>query len=254
MSEHAVRRRNRNIINSEPLQYRLYIGSKSYSSWSMRPWLLMMSACIPFEEILVPFEVQPGLERKPTDRHAKQLDKISPNAKVPALEIDGKIIWESTAICMFLDENFPDLEIIPRSKIERAECISTSIEAATGFLNFRLERLLNLRVTGHIKTPLSKEATKDLHRLQKIAENRKSTGRNLVKNYSIVDAMLTPYAFRIINNHQQISSDAFDYFSELVDYPAARIWSSEAKAEPEKIEALDLIYKTGLGGASNVIR
>jgi len=106
----------------------LVFGTKNYSSWSMRVWLLMRQFCIEFEEIQIPLRQPDSLERKLA---------YSPAGKVPIL-IDGDMrIWDSLAIVEHLAEKFPDKRLWPADNEKRALARSVSAEMHSGFANLR---------------------------------------------------------------------------------------------------------------------
>ena len=104
---------------------KLYIANKNYSSWSLRPWLLMTELGIDFEEILTPFEVS---------NHAN-FSRFSPNAKVPCLHDGGLVIWDSLAIIEYLAESHP--QVWPKATAARAWARSASAEMHSGFSALR---------------------------------------------------------------------------------------------------------------------
>jgi glutathione S-transferase len=111
---------------------KLYIGNKNYSSWSMRPWVLMRQAGIPFEEVLVRFDsFDAGSQFKQT------LVGLTPTGKVPLL-VDGDLtIWDSLAIAEYLAEQFPDQQLWPQASAERARARSICAEMHAGFTALR---------------------------------------------------------------------------------------------------------------------
>lgn len=111
---------------------KLYIGNKNYSSWSMRPWLVLKHFQLPFEEVIVPFD----------DFHQDQafkmtMSSIGPTAKVPAL-VDGHLyVWDSLAICEYLRERYPEQNLWLSDVLERARARSLCAEMHSGFTDLR---------------------------------------------------------------------------------------------------------------------
>jgi len=102
----------------------LLIANKNYSSWSMRPWLVLKAFDLPFEEVMIAFSAQPhGGEFK------QKVLSINPNGKVPVLLDDGQMIWDSLAICEYLAEKFPQLYGSARA-VFRPKCIADSCVCA----------------------------------------------------------------------------------------------------------------------------
>ncbi|HLQ26834.1 MAG TPA: glutathione S-transferase [Acidiferrobacterales bacterium] len=114
----------------------LIIGNKNYSSWSLRPWLLLHQAEIPFAEIKI-------LLYTPTSK--QEILKYSANGKVPILKDGDVTVWESLAICEYLAEKFPDRHLWPLDQTERALSRSISTEMHAGFPNLRHHMSMNCR-------------------------------------------------------------------------------------------------------------
>src|SRR4051812_1202448 len=106
----------------------LVIGNKNYSSWSMRPWLVMTEAKIPFEEVVIPLDQ--------TDT-ADRIRQYSAAGKVPVLKDDELTIWDSLAICEYVAEKFPDRKLWPSEPAARAVARSASAEMHSGFQPLR---------------------------------------------------------------------------------------------------------------------
>ena len=108
--------------------FKLYIGNKNYSSWSMRPWVLMKQERIDFEEIKLRFDAFSA------DSNFKQrLGKISPAGKVPVLVDGERVVWDSLAIAEYLAECFPARDLWPRETAARARARSVCAEMHSGF-------------------------------------------------------------------------------------------------------------------------
>ncbi|HPK34172.1 MAG TPA: glutathione S-transferase, partial [Ottowia sp.] len=111
---------------------KLYIGNKNYSSWSMRPWVLMKQAGIAFEEVKLRFDSFSG------DSQFKQrLGKVSPAGKVPVLTDGELVVWDTLAIAEYLAEKYPELHLWPRETPARARARSVCAEMHSGFSALR---------------------------------------------------------------------------------------------------------------------
>ena len=111
---------------------KLFIGNKNYSSWSMRPWVLMTQAGIPFEEVLVRFD-----SFAPDSQFKTTLRGLNPAGKVPLL-LDGELaVWDTLAIAEYLAERFPDKQLCPRDAADRARARSICAEMHAGFSALR---------------------------------------------------------------------------------------------------------------------
>jgi glutathione S-transferase len=117
-------------------QLTLIIGNKNYSSWSLRPWLLMKQFNLPFKEIRIPLS-QPESSAK--------IRQYSPTGKVPVLIHDTQHIWDSLAICEYLVETFPNLTFYPQDKAARVFARSISAEMHSSFQNLRQNMPMNCR-------------------------------------------------------------------------------------------------------------
>jgi glutathione S-transferase len=121
---------------------KLYIGNKNYSSWSMRPWVLMKNAGIPFEEVLLRFDsMDAGSDFK------NAICKISPVGKVPVL-IDGDLtVWDTLAIAEYLAEKYPDKHLWPTDVKARARARSVCAEMHSGFTSLRNACMMNIEAS-----------------------------------------------------------------------------------------------------------
>jgi glutathione S-transferase len=208
--------------------YTLYIGNKNYSSWSLRPWVLMKAAGIPFaEERIV-------LDRP--DSAAKILSK-SPSGRVPCLHDDDKVIWDSLAIAEYLAERHPGL--LPVDADARAWARCASAEMHSGFAALRNEFPMNVRLRDK-RTPRPETAV-DIDRIGALwAEGRECHGGGgafLCGAFSIVDAFYCPVAFRFASYGVSIGPVQDAYVRTLLALPAMREWATGALAERESIAA-----------------
>src|SRR6266705_3007943 len=126
---------DRNRIS--PQMFKLVIGNKNYSSWSMRPWLALRANDVPFEEVFIPLYTNDEADK---DR----ILSFSRAGKVPAL-IDGDVtVWDSLAIIEYLAERFPEARLWPEDRASRAHARSISAEMHSGFMALRSECPMNL--------------------------------------------------------------------------------------------------------------
>lgn len=204
----------------------LVIGNKNYSSWSLRPWLLLRQASIPFEEIRL------ALGRD-------NLSKYSPSGLASVLKHGALAIWDSLAIAEYLAEQFPEKELWPRDVEARAMARSVSAEMHSGFTHLRTHMNMNCRshFPGKGMTP---EVAKDIQRIQQIWQDCRSRfgdgGPFLFGAFSIADAMYAPASFRFISYAVTLSPVAETYVRTLQDLPAMQEWLAAAKEESEVIE------------------
>src|SRR5262245_41584895 len=116
----------------------LVIGNKNYSSWSMRPWVLMRQFEIPFEEIKLRFDFTPG------SAFYQRLARFTPAARVPVLVVDGFSVWDTLAIAETLADRFPDKALWPRDAMQRARARSLAAEMHAGFGALRSHCPMNI--------------------------------------------------------------------------------------------------------------
>ena len=213
----------------------LFIANKAYSSWSMRPWLLMASMGIPFEEVVIPMA-------RPDSK--KKMLKHSPGGKMPALK-DGDIIaYESIAVIEYIAEKYPQKNIWPKNKAARALARSLSAEMHAGFQALRQHcpTVFRRPVKARELTP---EAALDVARLESIfANTRKAYGRGgpfLFGKFSAADAMFAPIVTRLHIYDVKVSKTTRAYMDAIMALPAYQAWLKDAAKEKWAIEKFDVI-------------
>ena len=172
---------------------KLVIGNKNYSSWSMRPWVLLTQAAIPFEEVPI------WLAESDT---APNIARYSPTGTVPVL-LDGDLkVWDSLAICEYLAEKFPEKNLWPRDTALRAVARAVSAEMHSGFTALRANMPMNIRnrypgMGMHAEVAAAVSA--DIARVSALWSEcvARSGGPYLFGAFSIADAMFTPVVFRL---------------------------------------------------------
>ena len=204
----------------------LIIGNKNYSSWSLRPWLLLKQAGIPFKEIRLAIGVD-------------DLFKFSPSGKVPVLKHGTLTVGDSLAIAEYLAEQFPEKTLWPRDTEARAVARSLSAEMHSGFTDLRTQMNMNCR--GHFPgLGMTPEVEKDIRRIQQIWQDSRSRfgqgGEFLFGQFSIADAMYAPVSFRFVTYDVPLSPVAQAYVHTLQRLPAMQEWLAAAKQETEVIE------------------
>lgn len=204
----------------------LYIGNKNYSSWSLRPWLLMKHFGIPFTEHLVSVA---GREYNPA------LKPIAGNARVPCLHVAGFQIWESIAIAEFLAERHPAMW--PADERARARARSISAEMHAGFVRLRTAMPMNLKFKLRGR-PAAPEVQRDIDRIIEIweeARNRFAVGAGpyLFGNFSVADAMFAPVVWRFQTYNVSMPPVAAAYRDTMLAHPAMIEWYEAALEETE---------------------
>lgn len=205
----------------------LVIGNKNYSSWSLRPWLLLRHADVPFEEIRIPL-YQPDSKR--------ELLKYSPSGKVPAL-IDGDVtLWESLAICEYVAERFPERHLWPRDAKARALARAVSSEMHAGFANLRSHMSMNCRRRWPDKGR-APGVQEDIDRVRAIWNDCRarfgSGGPFLFGAFSVADAMYAPVALRFETYAVSLDPVSRAYSDTMLGLSAMQEWIEAGKAETE---------------------
>jgi glutathione S-transferase len=203
----------------------LVIGSKNYSSWSLRPWLLLRRFGIDFDEIKLPLD---------TPEFYRRIRDYAPSGRVPAL-IDGAVrIWDSLAIMEYVNERFLDGHGWPTDLAARATARSISAEMHSGLSALRGELPMNCRkrVQDH---PMTDAARNDIARVKSIwRETRAEFGRGgtfLFGDFSIADAMYAPVVFRFVSYGVQLEETDRAYADTILALPAIGDWLRDAETE-----------------------
>lgn len=193
----------------------LVIGDKRLSSWSLRPWLVMKHFGIPFEEKLIRLD-QPDT----TD----EILKFSPTAKVPLLVDERISIWESLAICEYLNEKYPEKQMWPRAPHFRAQARAISSEMHAGFATLR--KLLPHDLKKNLTNFDSSPAQADIQRIFEIWSQALSLsgGPFLYGSFSIADAMYAPVVNRFVNYGVKVPANLTGYITTIRNLPAHKEW------------------------------
>ncbi len=212
----------------------LVIGNKNYSSWSLRPWLVLKQFGLPFEEIRIPL------------RQAQTMPALlqhSAAGKVPVLHDGATTVWDSLAICEYLAERFPEAGLWPRSTAARAHARSVCAEMHSSFTALREHMTMNARGSfpGRGLTP---EVVTDIQRIQAIwRECRDGYGKEgpfLYGTFSIADAFYAPVVLRFNTYAPPLDENALAYCKTLLALPALQTWIADSRAEPETLDVYEL--------------
>ena len=211
-------------------RYKLVIGNKMWSSWSLWPWLLMRQAGIAFDEINIALR---------TPETADAIKVYSPSGKIPALVVGDLTIWDSLAIMEYLADAHPDYAIWPRSGQARAIARAVSAEMHSGFGPLRVNCPMDFTARGLV--PLDEGAiTADVMRIVEIWGMCRTTfgngGAFLFGEFSAADAMFAPVASRFVTYGIDLTAycddgAAADYVSVLMALPAMAEWGRDGDAE-----------------------
>lgn len=216
----------------------LYIGNKNYSSWSMRPWLVLKWGGIEFEEQVIPL----GGEGYGQSQIAA-VRAVSPSGRVPSLHAGAVVIHESIAICEWAAEQTPSLW--PADAMARAEARSAAAEMHAGFAALRRDMSMNVRRRVSPQPIWPSDTQSDLAQLTTLWERlyAKYGGPFLFGARSIADAMYAPVATRLRTYAVPLKPTAAQFCDAIFSDPAFQDWERAAEAEPWAIEQAEALYR-----------
>jgi glutathione S-transferase len=205
--------------------YTLFIGNKNYSSWSLRPWILLTALDIPFTEKLVPFD---------DGNSYQKFRAFSPTGLVPCLHDADTIVWESLSIVEYVAEQYP--QVWPQDRLARAWARSATAEMHGGFSALRNEcpMTVGLRIRMHEQTA---DLERDLQRLGELWQQ----GLDLFggpflagDSFTAVDAFFAPVVFRLQTYGLTVPAEAGQYPAHILELPGMRAWTEAALVEPHR--------------------
>lgn len=230
---------------------KLYVGNRNYSSWSMRPSVLMRQAGIPFEEIVVRFDsFEPGSAFK------RAIAELSPTGKVPVLEAEvdgaGLLVWDTLAISEFLAERFPERRLWPERAAARARARSAAAEMHSGFQALRACFPMNIEASlpdvGARLLAERGDAAADLERVRRLWRDclSASGGPFLFGDFGIADAFFAPVVMRARTYALPLDDDCRAYAQRVTAAPGVAAWIELALAEKDFL-AFEEPYRSGPG-------
>ena len=221
----------------------LYIGNKNYSSWSLRPWLLMTQTGIQFEEIKLRLGFDEGSDFK------KALASVTPTGRVPVLVDEGFAVWDTLAIAEYLAEKYPSKMLWPAQPLARARARSLCAEMHSGFGGLRNHCPMNIEASlpdvGQRLLAEQPEVARDLKRITQMWEKQfdEHGGPFLFGGFSIPDAYFAPVCARIKTYALPVASRIAAYVERIHALPSMQAWVRDAKAEHDFIDD-DEPYRT----------
>ena len=213
------------------MSYRLVIGTKNWSSWSLRAWLAFKVSGIAFEETLVEL-------RGPES--ATIIKELSPSARVPVLFINNNesesVVFDSLAICETLAERHPECNLWPHDSDARALARSYCAQMHSGFLALR--EALPMDFARTLPTPaIDNEVCDQIKRIQSAWQTLLSTYSSndgfLFGQFSIADCMYAPVVSRFLTYSVPMPVDISRYASRIINLPAMKQWHADAQQEIE---------------------
>jgi len=216
----------------------LYIGNKNYSSWSMRPWVLMREFNIPFDEVMVRFDDFHG----EASSFKRRIAQVAPAGRVPVLLHEGFAVWDTLAIAEYLAERFPQHALWPRDARQRARARSVCAEMHSGFSALRSHCPQNIEASlPAVGERLLKEQVgvrNDLERVQTLWADalQASGGPFLFGAFGIADAYFAPVAGRIRTYGLAVSDTTRAYIERVLASAGVAAWVRDALAERDFLQ------------------
>jgi glutathione S-transferase len=215
----------------------LYIANKNYSSWSMRPWVLLRQAGIDFEEVYVRFD-----SFAPESQFKTALQGVNPVGKVPVLVHDGLAVWDTLAIAEYVAEHFPEKQLWPQDRAARAHARSICAEMHSGFGGLRSACPMNIEAhlpeIGALALRDKPAVSADLARIVSMWSSllKAHGGPLLFGHFSVADAYFAPVVMRLKTYALPVPADVASYMDRVCALPGVKSWIDDALAEQDFID------------------
>ena len=210
---------------------KLVIGNKNYSSWSMRPWVLLRGAGIPFEETQLWFDDAGRIA---------EARRYSPAGQVPVLLVDDAPVWDSLAICETVAELFPEKQLWPADARARQVARSICAEMHAGFRKLRGAMPMNIRASLPGKG-MNADVQQDIDRIvaiwQSCRERFGQDGAMLFGRFTVADACYAPVVMRFMTHAVALPPAAQAYADAVRALPAVQEWMAAARSETAFVAA-----------------
>ena len=215
---------------------KLYIGNKNYSSWSMRPWVLLKHSGIQFEEVMVRFGDDPFTDNS---SFKQAVMAVNPSGRVPVLVDDALAVWDTLAIAEYVAEKFPEKHLWPQNVAARARARSVCAEMHSGFTSLRSACPMNIEASlpdvGAIIWRDKPSVRADVARIvsmwtELLAQHK---GPMLFGEFSIADAYFAPVCMRLKSYALPVPANISDYIQRVCALPGVKAWLSDALAEKD---------------------
>lgn len=213
---------------------RLVIGNKNYSSWSLRPWLLMKHFNLDFVEQQINLT---------THNSHKQIENISPSGHIPVLWVDEIPIWDSLAICEWVNESLLHGQAWPERSDLRALGRSIACEIHAGFQLMR--RMLPMNCRSRIALPdMPTALANEIIRIERLWQDclDASGGPWLLGDFSIADCMYAPVVLRLKTYELEVDEHLVAYCQQVYEHEAIQDWLAQAYQEVDVIESIEQLY------------
>jgi glutathione S-transferase len=214
----------------------LVIGNKNYSSWSMRPWVLMTQLGLDFEEVKLRFDFTED------SGYRREVARYTPARTVPVLVDEGFSVWDTLAITEYLHEKYPGHGVWPTDPHDRARARSLCAEMHSGFGALRSQCPMNIEAflpeVGQRIWATEAGVHRDVERIEQMwaAALRDSGGPMLFGAFTAADAFYAPVCMRLRTYGLPISETARAYVERLVTTPGVARWVADARAESDFLD------------------
>lgn len=216
-------------------RYRLVIGNKNYSSWSLRPWLFLRHHDIAFEEVRLALD---------SEEFRTRIGDLSPSGRVPVLHDGEVVVWDSLAILEYLAERHPQAHGWPQDPGSRALARSASAEMHSGFPDLRGELPMNCSRRGPLP-PIGAGARRDIDRVQALWRSLRArhagVGPFLCGHFGIVDCMFAPVVIRFTGYSVPVDGECRAWMDAMLALPAMQEWIDQGRAESERLAKYEAI-------------
>jgi glutathione S-transferase len=216
---------------------KLYIGNKNYSSWSMRPWVLLTQAQIPFEEVKVRFD---SFEADSTFK--KAIGPVNPAGRVPVLLDGGFAVWDTLAIAEYAAEKFPEKKLWPQDVKARARARSVCAEMHSGFGALRSNCPMNIEASlpdaGRLIWRDKPAVRADVNRLVQMWSEllNEHGGPMLFGQFTIADSYFAPVCMRLKTYGLPVPQEISAYIDRVCALPGVAAWINDALAEKDFLD------------------
>lgn len=210
----------------------LYIGNKNYSSWSMRPWVMLKNAGIEFQEVMLRFD-----SLQPSSQFKAAIEKISPAGRVPCLVDDGFVVWDTLAIAEYAAEKFFSKKLWPTDSQQRARARSICAEMHSGFTALRSACTMNIEASlpdiGALALRDKPAVRADVARIEQMWSEllAQNGGQFLFGDFTIADAYFAPVAMRFKTYALSQRADINAYIERVRQSPGVAAWIADAVLE-----------------------
>jgi glutathione S-transferase len=215
-------------------KYTLVLGTKDWSSWSLRPYMAMRAVGVPFEEVVI------RLRQTESPTTKEQIQKHSPAGRVPVLKIEegGRTatVWDSLAICETLAERHPDAKLWPSDPLVRAEARSYAAEMHSGFADVRDQLAMDFartKPTPELRAETKEQIARIVSAWSDALARHGKDGGFLFGAFSVADCMYAPVVSRFRTYGIALPAEAQAYADRIFALPAMRDWGAASKKEVE---------------------